>query len=215
MKDKSDLGRMFKEAGILFAITLLAGLILGFVNELTEEPIARQKELKIQKACSAVFETAASFEETSFDPTPADSGLDMATVINQASENGVSYGSLYRALAEDGSLLGYVINVTSAEGYGGDIELMMGITLDGTLNGISLLNISETPGLGMQAGEVLTPQFAGKMADSFAYTKSGAKAENEIDAISGATITTRAVTNAVNAGLNYFSTVLKEGGEKE
>lgn len=214
MKDKCDLGRMLKEAGILFAITLLAGLILGFVNELTKDPIARQKELKIQKACAAVFESAAAFEETSLDPTPADSGIDMVTVINQASESGVTYGSVYRALSADGTLLGYVLNVTSSEGYGGDIELMMGITLDGTLNGISLLSISETPGLGMQAGEVLVPQFAGKMVDSFVYTKSGSKAENEIDAISGATITTRAVTNAVNAGLNYFNTVLKEGGEK-
>ena len=62
MKNKSGIGEMLKNAGILFAITLIAGLALGFVFELTKEPIAYQKELKIQKACAAVFADAASFE---------------------------------------------------------------------------------------------------------------------------------------------------------
>ena len=78
---------------------------------------------------------------------------------------------------------------------------MMGVQTDGTLNGISILEISETPGLGMQAEAVLAPQFAGKQADSFTFTKTGAALDNEIDAISGATVTTKAVTNAVNTGL--------------
>ena len=75
----------------------------------------------------------------------------------------------------------------------------------------SLLSISETAGLGMRAEEVLKPQFAGKNVAKFAYSKSGASADNEIDAISGATITTNAVTNGVNAGLYYFQTVLGGG----
>ena len=54
-------------------------------------------------------------------------------------------------------------------------------------------------------------QFTGKKADAFTYTKTGATAENEIDAISGATVTTNAVTNGVNAGLSFFRT-LSEGG---
>ncbi len=213
MKNKSDFRRMFQEAGILLGITLIAGLVLGFVYELTKEPIAYQQELKIQRACAAVFDTAASFEEMeNLDVTPYNSGLDIAGAVGFADINGTELGTVYRALAADGTLLGYVINVTSKEGYGGDIELMMGITLDGTLNGISILSIAETPGLGMQAGEVLVPQFTGKTADSFTYTKNGASAEDEIDAISGATITTKAVTNAVNAGLFYFQTVLQKGG---
>ena len=64
--------------------------------------------------------------------------------------------------AKDGSgtLLGYVLTVTSREGYGGDITFTMGIRLDGTLNGISILSISETAGLGMKAEAVLKPQFS-------------------------------------------------------
>ena len=110
-----------------------------------------------------------------------------------------------------GELMGYVITVTTKEGYGGDIRFSIGVRLDGTVNGISILSISETAGLGMQAEAVLKPQFAGKNVEKFAYTKNGAAADNEIDAISGATITTNAVTNGVNAGLYYFQTVLGGG----
>ncbi|MDE5679836.1 MAG: FMN-binding protein, partial [Lachnospiraceae bacterium] len=124
---------------------------------------------------------------------------------------GAEVGEIYSAFSHAGSLLGYVLLVTTKEGYGGNIELMVGITMEGSISGISILSISETPGLGMQAGDVLVPQFAGKMAEAFVYTKTGAAADNEIDAISGATITTRAVTNAVNAGLYYFEYLLKGG----
>ena len=109
-------------------------------------------------------------------------------------------------------VLGYVITVNDHEGYGGDIEFMMGVRTDGTLNGISLLAISETAGLGMRAEEVLKPQFVNKKVESFEYVKSGAAGENQIDAISGATITTHAVTNGVNAGLYYFQNIIMEGG---
>lgn len=202
MKRSGDLGKTLKEAGILFAITLIAGLILGFVNQLTADPIAKQQELKIQKACATVFAQAASFEERVEDASGA---------AYQAAA-GLRLGKVYTALAQDGSVMGYVIDVTSTEGYGGDIEIMMGVTTEGRLNGISILSISETPGLGMQAGEVLVPQFADKEVKTFQYTKSGAKADNEIDAISGATITTKAVTGAVNEGLAYFREVLQNGG---
>lgn len=107
-----------------------------------------------------------------------------------------------------GTLLGYVLTVTSREGYGGDITFTMGIRLDGTLNGISILSISETAGLGMKAEAVLKPQFENKNVSQFTYTKSGAVSDDQIDAISGATITTNAVTTAVNGGLYYFQTQL-------
>ena len=125
---------------------------------------------------------------------------------------GVDIGEVMKALDGGGNVLGYVITVNDHEGYGGDIEFMMGVRNDGTLNGISLLSISETAGLGMRAEEVLKPQFAGKTAESFTYVKSGAAGDDQIDAISGATITTNAVTNGVNGGLYYFREVLMEGG---
>ena len=99
-----------------------------------------------------------------------------------------------------------MINVTSHEGYGGDITVSMGIDNEGTVKGIELLKISETAGLGMKAKEpAFKDQFKDKNVTQFAYTKTGASSDFEIDAISGATITTKAVTNAVNAGIEYYA----------
>lgn len=212
-KKQNPSAEMLKNAGILFAITLLAGIALGFVYELTKEPIAHQQELKVQRACAEVFSQAAAFKEVNPMELPSalGSGLQIAVAEQYNAKLGAEVGEVYRALSQDGSLMGYVLKVTTKEGYGGNIELMVGITMEGSISGISILSISETPGLGMQAGDVLVPQFAGRTAEAFVYTKTGAAAENEIDAISGATITTRAVTNAVNAGLYYFEVLLKGG----
>lgn len=207
MKNNSDVQKMLKDSGILFAITLIAGLVLGFVFQLTKEPIRIQKEKAIQAACAEVFPAAVSFEE--FDSAPSGEVRDFSAA------NGVTIGTVYKALGADGAVAGYVMEVTSSQGYGGNIRLYEGITTEGTLNGVSILEIAETPGLGMKADSVLVPQFAGKTVSSFTYTKTGAAADNQIDAISGATITTEAVTNAVNAGLLHFEKDLKGGSGNE
>ena len=155
-----------------------------------------------------MFADAASFEAV--EVTAVDEGTWSSEGYRQESVDEVM-----AALDSAGSTLGYVITVTTKEGYGGDIRFTMGVRTDGTVNGISLLAITETAGLGMRAEEVLKPQFAGKNVEKFAYSKSGAAADNEIDAIGGATITTNAVTNGVNAGLYYFQTVLGGGSANE
>ncbi len=197
--------RMLKDTAILLIITVIAGLLLGLVYQITKDPIAEQEEKTKEKAWEEVFPDAASFAEIEIlAPDPADweaSGFDRETI-----------DAVMEALDNDGALLGYVITVTTKEGYNGDIQFSLGIQNDGTLNGMSIISISETAGLGMRAEEVLKPQFADKNVTSFVYTKTGATQENEIDAISGATITTNAVTTGVNAGLYYFRTFL-EGGE--
>ena len=133
------------------------------------------------------------------------------TVLNEGGYSAASVNACQEAKDASGTVLGYVLTVTTHEGYGGDIQFTVGVRNDGTLNGISLLSISETAGLGMQAGDVLVPQFADKNAYPYVYTKTGSTADNEIDAISGATITTNAVTNGVNAGVYYFQTMLQQG----
>ncbi|MBO5030382.1 MAG: RnfABCDGE type electron transport complex subunit G [Lachnospiraceae bacterium] len=199
---------MIKDALILFAITLVAGLLLGVVYDVTKEPIAQQKAKAKIEASKNVFASAQNFE--AYDAFDADSAQ---TALSAAGLSGMDIDEVSAALDESGNVLGYVITVTDHEGYGGDIQFSMGITMDGTLNGISLLSISETAGLGMKAGDVLVPQFTDKKAEQFTYTKSGAANDSEIDAISGATITTKAIVNGVNAGLEYFRSVLEtEGG---
>ena len=199
---------MMKNTGILLAITLIAGLLLGLVYQVTKEPIAEQEAKAKQEACQEVFADAASFEAVEL--TAVDEGTWSSEGYGQESVDEVM-----AALDSAGSTLGYVITVTTKEGYGGDIRFTMGVRTDGTVNGISLLAITETAGLGMRAEEVLKPQFAGKQVEKFEYTKSGATSEDQIDAISGATITTNAVTNGVNAGLYYFQTELRGGSENE
>ncbi len=199
---------MMKNTGILLAITIVAGLLLGLVYQITKEPIANQEAKAKQEACQEVFEDAASFEEVEF------------AAVDETSWSEAGYGQesiddVMAAKDAAGELLGYVLTITTKEGYGGDIQFTIGVRMDGTLNGMSLLAISETAGLGMRAEEVLKPQFANKQVEKFEYTKSGATSDNQIDAISGATITTNAVTNGVNAGLYYFQTELKGGSENE
>lgn len=206
MKDKKELTVMLKEAAILFAITLLAGLALGFTYQLTKEPIRLQQEKKIKEACQAVFANAAEFKATEM--------VAGEELQQDFAQRGVSVGTVFQALDDGGEILGYVLEVTSSEGYGGNIGLYMGVQNDGTLNGVSILEISETPGLGMEAENVLVPQFEGKQIKEFTYTKNGSQSDSEIDAISGATVTTKAVLEAVNAGLEFFGSELWEGGEE-
>lgn len=207
MKNNTDLRIMLKEAGILFGITLIAGLLLGFVSELTKEPIRIQKEKAIQKACTAVFKDAGEFRETEYQPTGEVSSL--------LAETGVKIGTVFEAYSDADQLLGYVIETTSTQGYGGNIVLYAGVTLEGTLNDISILEISETAGLGMKAEKVLVPQFHQKTAEAFTYTKNGSTSPSEIDAISGATVTTKAVTNAVNGSLLVSKQLIQGGGGNE
>lgn len=199
---------MFKDAGILLVITLVAGLLLGLVYQITKEPIAIQKEKAKQEACKEVFADASEFEEL-------ETANPNAASWAEAGYAGESIDEVMAAKDSSGNVLGYVITVTTKEGYGGDIRFTIGIRNDGLVNGISILDISETAGLGMRAEEVLKPQFADKNIEKFEYTKSGASSEYQVDAISGATITTNAVVNGVNAGLYYFQTELKGGSGNE
>ena len=199
---------MMKNTAIILAITVIAGLILGLVYQITKDPIAAQEAKKKQEACQEVFPEAEGFEPV--EAMPVDEAAWAEAGYAQESIDEVMC-----AVDGSGNTLGYVITVTTKEGYGGDITFSIGVGMDGTLNGMSILSISETAGLGMRAEEVLKPQFAGRQAEAFEYTKTGATSDNQIDAISGATITTNAVTNGVNAGLYYFRTKLGGGAFNE
>ena len=201
---------MLKDTLIIFVITLIAGAVLGLVYDVTKEPIAHQQQLAKDAAYKEVFADAEKFEEIAVKP-------DLAPEDLTAYVNGQGYDasgdSVASAFDGSGNLAGYVITVTTHEGYGGDIQFTLGVRNDGTLNGVSILSIAETAGLGMKAGEVLVPQFAGKQVETFVTSKTGASSPEQIDAISGATITTNAFVNGVNAGLACFREYLAvEGG---
>ncbi len=200
----NDTKSMIKNALILFAITLVAGVLLGLVYQVTKEPIAYQEKLAQDKANQSVFAAASTFEDATVD--------DVEAAAATFDYPGVTIKSVKKALDASGVVLGYVIQVKS-KGYGDFIDYTVGITNDGNINGISIISIAETPGLGMNAGKVIVPQFVDKVATVFGVAKNGqlADANTQIEAISGATITSRAVTNGVNAAVVYFDNYLKGG----
>ena len=90
--------------------------------------------------------------------------------------------------------------------------MSVGILNDGTVKGVEMLSIGETAGLGMKSDESdFKNQFKDKQVEKFSYTKTGEEGDDKIDAISGATITTNAVTNAVDSALVYFQNELGGG----
>lgn len=198
--------KMVKNVVVLTLITVIAGFLLGYVYDITKEPIAIAQEKELQDALKAVSPDSASFEEVEV--------VDADAVLLDAGLNNDKIDKAYISKDSSGNASGYVMSVTSTEGYGGEINIILGVKNDGTISGLEILSISETPGLGMQADtDQFKGQFAGKNVASISYTKTGATADYEIDALSGATITTNAMTNAVNAGLAYFYSVNSNGGE--
>ena len=205
--------QMIRDSLILFAITLIAGLLLGGVYAITKNPIVKTQEDKKNEAYQAVFTDAAEFTEVT-------DAADAQQILADAGYTKDRIDEVKAAMDADGNILGYVMTITSSEAYGGELQLAMGIRMDGTVNGISFLSLSETIGLGMEAKKPeFQEQFAGKQVEQFVYSKTGAAADNEIDALSGATITTNAVTNAVNAGICYAGALgtgsAEQGGDTD
>ena len=191
----------------LFIITIVAGLALGFVYNVTKEPIAKQEELAKQEAYQAVFADAASFADVDYEDS------DIQAVCDKNGLTGITMNEIMAAKDASGNQIGYVFNVTTSEGYGGDIQLAVGVQTDGTLNGYDTLSIGETAGLGMNATtDAFKNQYKGIKAKQLTVVKdgTGSQSDEKIDAISGATITSRAVTCAVNACLAYTA---EEGGK--
>ncbi len=212
---KDDLIKLLKDTAVIFAITLVAGILLGFVYELTKDPIEKQEVQAKADACGEVFKeidpegNLSKVCELSFNQIEIDASV--SKKLEDEGYTGSYVDSIYEAYMEDGTLYGYVIGIVATEGYGDKISFYMGVTTDSMLKGISILSISETPGLGMNAEKVLVPQFRNKKLELFNVVKTGALSSNEIDAITSATLTSNAITNGVNTGVRYFQ-IMNEGG---
>ena len=192
--------KIVKDTMALTVITLVSGLFLGLVHDITADPIAKQEEKTKQEAYKAVFADADSFEVVAAEPD-----AELEAYLDEQGYSTETVDEIMLAKDADGQEIGYAFTVTTSEGYGGDIQLAMGVQTDGTLNGISFLSISETAGMGMRANtDDFKNQFCGQNAEEIQYTKTGDAGDGVIDAISGATITTDAVTSSVNAGLCAF-----------
>ena len=191
--------RIVKDAIALTVITLISGLLLGLVHDITADPIAKQEAKEKSEAYKAVFADAASFETLTDTEDP-----DLEAYLDDQGYPGESINEVMLAKDDSGNVLG----------YGGDIKFAMGVKDDGTMTGISFLSISETAGMGMRADtDDFKDQFKDRKTEKITYTKTGAAGADQIDALSGATITTNAMTNGVNAGLCAYRYEMQLAGE--
>lgn len=168
----------------LCVICVVVAGLLAFVNSVTEPVIAVNEQKEFEKSMSEVLSGAKEFTEiTGIEYTP--------------SETGVELESIYKA--ENG----YVVSTVCHEGYGGDIKVMVGVTDDFKVNRIKIMSMSETAGLGAKAGEEeFWGQYGGlKSGIGVEKNNAGNPDNNTVSAISGATVTSKAVTKAVNCAL--------------
>lgn len=207
-EDDSKSGSGMNIKGIMIAIaaicaiTLIMGAALGAVYTITKKPIQDAEEKAKQEAYTEVFPSASEIV------TLTDEEINMdnvnAVIANKGFEDS-RIDEISIVADENGMAAGFIVLVTNSAGYGGDIQMAVGVSVDGSIQGISFLSISETAGLGMEAqNDEFLSQFIGKHVGQFTYTKTGSTSDSEIDAISGATITTSAVVDAVNAVMCFI-----------
>ena len=201
------MNKQVSDALRLFLITIIAGFLLGAVYFITKTPIEEQSIKTQQAAYKAVFKEAKSFEPLEGDEySEANISATYKPILTSDPENYANDDILGAVLAKDGDkVIGVVVTVVAHDGYGGDIKYSVGIANDGKIEGVSLLSIAETAGLGMKAktDPSFLAQYAGAKSDSFKVVKdgSGSSSDDKIDAISGSTITSRAITRGVNSAI--------------
>ncbi len=193
MSEKVSFNEAWKKAlhlgGTLFAVTAVTGIILGLVENVTSKAILQAEIAARNEAYQLVMPAGKTFDEVETKPD------DFVTGVIKASD-------------ESGTV-GWCVNVSS-KGYGGQIGFVVGITKEGTVKAINILSHSETPGLGAKSTE---PEFYTQFNDKdklpLKVVKGSASNPDEIAAISGATITSNAVTDGVNGAVKYWSENLK------
>ena len=197
-----------KPAITLCIITLVAGAALSGVYALTKDTIAAQKLAKEQESYKAVCAEATEFVN--------DDAIDAKIAELAGGIYGTDFGKAYinKALIGKnaaGETVGYVISATSGDGFDGDIVMSIGLDVNGVVTGIEFTTITETAGMGMLVKEpAFKDQYISDDVDSFVVNKAGGSTEpNQIDSVAGATISSRAVTNAVNAARDFYAANMK------
>jgi electron transport complex protein RnfG len=191
----------------LLVITLVAAAALGAVNYVTAGPIAEQAAKKALEARQSAFPDAADFKAL-YDPDLE--GLKDVTLQSLLGADTLpdGYGiitNVYAALDAGGNDIGIVAGVVT-KGFNSGLHITIGIAADGTIAGVVVGDNTETAGLGAKAKESwFQDQYAGKQSP-LKIVKAN-PGEGEVQAITGATITTKGVTNAVNTVSEFYATL--------
>lgn len=192
---KSNKNDIIKPVAVLLAICIIIPLALSLTNRITKDKIAELDEKNSSETMASLIK-ADSFTEEGF----------------KDGENEFTYNLALK----DGEIVGYIFK-TAEKGYGGDVSVMTAVNVDGTVKSVAVLDVSnETPGLGQNAAkESFYTQYEGKTS-GISLLKNGADSDkNEVNAVTGATITSTAVNKAVNQALEQFKCVKSTEGVTE
>ena len=180
---------------ILFIITAVAASVLAISNNITAPRIAEADRIADEKAKVEILPQGDDFK-------PLDEGK-----IKDIKDENPNILEIFEAYS-DGNLVGYTIK-NIAKGYGGDIEIMTGISIEGKITGIKILNHSETPGLGENATKAyFSDSFRDKSVDQELVSAKKPEGDNEVQALTSATMTTNAVLDGVNAAREIYNSKL-------
>ena len=190
------MGDIIKPGLTLFVIALVAAALLGFVNVVTAPAIAQNKIAAKQKAMAEVL------------PQTKDNSFSGNYILEPMPDTGVTG---YNISLDGQDAVGFAITVREPA-YSGVIELLVGVDIEGIVTGVKLVEHNETPGLGANADKpAFRDQFIGK-SGQLTVTKNGQAGQQEIDAVTSATITSKAVTKGVNDALAFYELYLLTGG---
>lgn len=180
----------FKLGGILLIITMIAGILLGVANDLTKEAIIENSKI--------------SKEDLSYIMPEADKIQDMDIELDE--EGNIK--EVYEAV-NGSDVIGYVLKVTS-KGFHGAIDFVIGISKEDKVSGIKVLSHNETPGLGAKISEEkFTSRFKDKPVEYLEVVKVTPNKDTEVEAISGATTSSKASVNAVNEAITFYLEEIK------
>ena len=180
----------FKLGGILLIITMIAGILLGVANDLTKEAIIENSKI--------------SKEDLSYIMPEADKIQDMDIELDE--EGNIK--EVYEAV-NGSDVIGYVLKVTS-KGFHGAIDFVIGISKEDKVSGIKVLSHNETPGLGAKISEEkFTSRFKDKPVEYLEVVKVTPNKDTEVEAISGATTSSKASVNALNEAINFYLEKIK------
>ena len=189
----------------LLVITLVCAVALGAVNYVTAGPIKDQADQAAKDARQAAFPGAAEFTPI-YDPNAEeikDVTLESLLGMNELPKDYGIIKTVYAAVDKDGNEIGIVAGVIT-KGFNSGLNLTVGIASDGTIQGVIVGDNTETAGLGARASEDwFQDQYIGKSGKI--GVEKASPGDNEIQAITGATITSNGVTNAVNAVSQFYA----------
>jgi electron transport complex protein RnfG len=183
-------------AARLILITAVAGMLLGLTYSVTKDPIAYQQQLAASESRREVLADATDFEQ-----------IDLASLSLPE-----DYSVLQEAYwgVSDGERVGITVYMI-VKGYSTGLNITVGINSDGTVSGVSIGSHSETPGLGAKAADPsYLAQYDG-LTPPATVVKSAPQNAGDVQAVTGATITSTAVADAVNLAAQFYNDYVKEG----